>query len=67
MHQVPESSRPLVEDIRLEKDGTMVAAVKVHGNAGQIRMVPRKADNVIEWTCATSPEIRKYVPATCRP
>ncbi len=63
---VPEPSRQLVEDIVLERDGAVVASVKIMGTAGRVRMAPRKMARAIEWSCTSSPEIRKYVPATCR-
>jgi len=66
MRQLPESSRAFVEDIRLEQGGVVVSTVKIQGKQGQIRMTPRQAGDQVEWACTSSPEIRKYVPASCR-
>lgn len=59
-------SRAIVEDIRLEQGGAVVSTVKIHGRAGQIRLSPRQEGGAVVWTCATNPEIRKFVPAACR-
>ncbi len=66
MRQVPEASRSLVEDIRLEQGGVVVAAVHFQHRQGEIRLTPLKAGTAIEWTCTSSPEIRKFVPVACR-
>ena len=58
--------RELVEDIRLEQGGELVAIVKIRGKAGQLRLTPRKVGESVEWTCSADPEIRKYAPASCR-
>jgi len=66
MRQVQESSRALVEDIRLEQGGTVVSYVTIQGKQGQIRLAPKQAGDRVDWTCTSSPEIRKYVPVSCR-
>jgi len=66
MGQVQESSRALVEDIRLEQNGTIVGYFKIQGKQGQIRMAPKQMGDKVDWTCTSSPEIRKYVPVRCR-
>jgi uncharacterized RDD family membrane protein YckC/Tfp pilus assembly major pilin PilA len=66
MRQLPESSRALVEDIRIEQGGVVVSLVKIQQTQGQVRLTPQKAGDRIEWACTSSPEIRKYVPAACR-
>ena len=66
MRQLPETSRSLVEEIRLEQGGAVVSYIKVHKTQGQIRLAPKLAGDKVEWTCTSSPEIRKYVPAACR-
>jgi uncharacterized RDD family membrane protein YckC/type II secretory pathway pseudopilin PulG len=66
MRLLPQNSRPLVEDIRIELGGTVVSYVKIHQVQGQIRLAPRMAGNTVEWTCTASAEIRKFVPAACR-
>jgi uncharacterized RDD family membrane protein YckC/Tfp pilus assembly major pilin PilA len=63
---VPQASREIVKDIRLEPGGTIVATVRVRQTEGQLRMVPKKVGDSIEWTCTSSPEIRKYAAAPCR-
>jgi len=60
-------SRAIVEDIRLEEGGAVVSYVKIQGKDGQIRLTPQREGRAVEWTCAVNPEIRKYVPAACRP
>ena len=66
MSQVQESSRALVEEIRLEQNGTIVGNLKIQGKQGQIRMAPKQLGDRVEWTCTSSPEIKKYVPVKCR-
>jgi uncharacterized RDD family membrane protein YckC len=67
MRDLPEMSRPLVEDIRLERGGVVVAIVKIRGAPGQVSLMPRKAgEDLVEWACTSSPEIGKYMPASCR-
>lgn len=66
MRQVPEASRSFVDDIRLEQGGEVVAIVRIRGKTGQVRMTPRKTGDKVEWTCSSDPEIRKYVPVSCR-
>ncbi|MBF8305743.1 MAG: hypothetical protein HW398_931 [Acidobacteria bacterium] len=66
MRRVTENTRALVEDIRLEQGGAVVSTVKIQGKQGQIRLTPRQAGDQVEWTCTSSPEIRKYVPVACR-
>lgn len=66
MQQLPPESRALVEEIRLEQGGGIVASVKIFKSQGQLRMTPRKAGAALEWVCTSSQEIRKYVPASCR-
>jgi uncharacterized RDD family membrane protein YckC/Tfp pilus assembly major pilin PilA len=66
MRQVPETSRSLVEEIRLEQGGAVVGVVKIQGKQGQIRVAPKQPGDRVEWTCTASPEIRKYVPIKCR-
>ena len=66
MRQVPENSRALVEEIRLEQDGTIVGYFKIQGKQGQIRVTPKQLGDRVEWTCTASPEIRKNVPIRCK-
>lgn len=60
-------SRAIVEDIRLEEGGAVVSYVKIHGKDGRIRLIPQREGRAVKWTCATNPEIIKYMPAACRP
>src|SRR6185503_1175660 len=66
MSQVPESSRALVEEIRLDQGGVVVGSVKIQGKQGQIRMAPKQMGDKVDWTCTASPEIKKNVPLRCR-
>ena len=66
LEQVPRASREFVKDIRLEQGGAIVATVRVDQTEGQLRMVPSKVGDSIEWTCTSSPEIKKFVTAPCR-
>lgn len=66
MSDLPAPSREFVEDVRLAPGGEIVAIVKVHGKTGQLRLTPRKVGDSVEWTCSSDPEIRKFVPASCR-
>jgi uncharacterized RDD family membrane protein YckC/Tfp pilus assembly major pilin PilA len=63
---VPNASREIAKEIRLEQGGAIVAIVKAGQKEGQIRMTPGKVGDSIEWTCTSSPEIRKYVAESCR-
>jgi uncharacterized RDD family membrane protein YckC/Tfp pilus assembly major pilin PilA len=68
LSQLQQHSRPIVEDIRLERGGVVVTIVKIRGAQGQVSLTPRKAgEDLVEWTCTSSPEIGKYMPASCRP
>lgn len=66
MRQVPENARALVEEIRLESGGTVVGYVKISGKQGQVRVAPKQLGDRVEWTCTSSPEIRKNMPIRCR-
>ena len=66
MRQVAEPSRDIVESIRLEPGGAIVADVKISRDRGEVRLTPKQAGDQVEWACTSSPEIRKYVPASCR-
>ena len=67
LSQLQQYSRPIVEDIRLERGGVVVTIVKIRGAQGQVSLTPRKAgEDLVEWTCTSSPEIGKYMPASCR-
>jgi len=66
MRQVEVQARNVVEGIRLGPDGAIAASIKIMSARGELRLVPKKAGDTIEWTCTSSPEIRKYVSASCR-
>jgi len=67
MRQVEEQTRNVVESIRLEAGGAIVAGVKVNRVQGELRLTPKRtSESTFEWTCTSSAGIRKYVAASCR-
>ena len=66
MEQLAGDTRRYVEDVRLEQNGAMIAALKINGKAGELRLAPGKTGTQVEWACSSSPEIRRFVPPDCR-
>jgi Tfp pilus assembly major pilin PilA len=66
MSQLNPEMKRLVKDIRLERDGVMVAVFEIQGKPGELRLVPSMTGNTISWTCSSTPEIRRFMPLDCR-
>jgi len=64
--QLGAREREVAQDIRLGKEGEVIASIKIAGASGEIRITPKRTGNDIAWTCTASKEIWKYIIATCR-
>ena len=66
MGRVNAEAKQYLEDIRLERDGVMIASFKIEGKTGQLRLTPTRNGNQISWACSSSPEINWFMPPDCR-
>lgn len=60
------SAREVLQEMRLGRQGEVIAAVRVMGRDGEIRLTPRRAGDAVQWDCSSSERVRKYVIASCR-
>lgn len=66
MGGLPERYRKYVKDIRLAEGGSIVVSLDVSGKQGDLRLTPLKTGDAVEWKCSSSPEVRRFVPPSCR-